>query len=659
MKPGWSTGWRSVEWLYLTQVRRGQRQWVVGMSVSQEIKNRLDIVEVVSAYMPLRKAGRRYTGFCPFHHNVNTPSFYVFPETQTWHCFGACATGGDVFSFVMRKEGMDFRDALRFLADKAGVRLEESAPQDQAQQAAEDRLATLLETAADYFHQLFLYAPQGEIARRYVEGRAFSATTIETFKLGYALDSWDACRNHFQAQGYSQEEMLEAGLLTLNEERGVSYDRFRHRLMIPIRDVQGRVVGFGARTLDKDGLPKYLNSPQTTLFDKGHLLFNLDQSRRHIREARQAVIVEGYLDVLQAWQAGFRNVVAQMGTALTEAQLNLLKRYTRQFVIALDGDAAGLKATWRSLEVARDTLDREVESLFDVRGLVRHEGRLKADMRVAALPEGCDPDDLIRRNPADWALLVERARPIVAYVMEVATRDLDMTDAKAKSAVAHQLAPLIQDVADPVERDHYWQALARALRVDERALRRLRPEEKGFSVATAPAAAPETPAPPGDQRQTHYLRTCLANSFLLRRVDQVLLRVQQPPVVADDFALFEDRAVWEGLRRCSLAGRQVVSIDELCDSLDIALAERVRDLWGMAAMEPAEPERLPDKLARSVLDWRLDKVRQMLRQLRQLVAEAESAGDWEALEMHRAQSQVQVMLHASINKAKQALTAPA
>lgn len=628
------------------------------MSVSQEIKNRLDIVEVVSAYMPLRKAGRRYTGFCPFHHNVRTPAFYVFPETQTWHCFGACATGGDVFNFVMRKEGMDFREALRFLADKAGVRLEESAPQDQAQQAAEERLATLLETAADYFHQLFLYAPQGEIARRYVEGRGFSSATIETFKLGYALKSWDACRTHFQAQGYTQEEMLDVGLLTLSEERGTTYDRFRHRLMIPIRDVQGRVVGFGARLLDKEDQAKYLNSPQTALFDKGRLLFNLDQSRRHIREARQAVIVEGYMDVLQAWQAGFRNVVAQMGTSLTEAQLNLLKRYTRQFVIALDGDTAGVKATWRSLEVARETLDREVESFFDVRGLVRHEGRLKADMRVAALPEGCDPDDLIRRNPADWALLVERARPIVTYVMEVMTRDLDLTDAKAKSAVAHQIVSLIQDVGDPVERDHYWQTLARLLKVDERALRQLRPSENAFTAAS-PAPNVETPAPVGDPRQTHYLRACLLNSLLLRRVDQVLTRVQQPPVAADDFTLFEDRAVWEGLQRRSLAGRQVVSIEELCDSLDVALAERVRDVWGMATLEPAEPERLPDKLARSVLDWRLDRVRQMLRQLRQLVAEAESAGDWEALEMHRGQSQVQVMLHASINKAKQALTGPA
>ncbi len=197
-----------------------------------------------------------------------------------------------------------------------------------------------------------------------------------------------------------------------NEAR--RYDRFRNRLMIPIRDVDGRVVGFGARTLEKDGIPKYLNSPQTQLFDKGRLLYGLDTAKRAIREAREVVIVEGYMDVMQGWQAGYRNMVAQMGTALTGDQLRLLKRYTKRFILALDADAAGINATMRSLQVARDTLDREFETRFDARGLVQHEGRLQADIHIVTLPEGYDPDKILRTDPDQWPELLAQAQPVVS-----------------------------------------------------------------------------------------------------------------------------------------------------------------------------------------------------------------------------------------------------
>ncbi|MDX1686434.1 MAG: DNA primase, partial [Candidatus Promineifilaceae bacterium] len=443
------------------------------MSVTDEIKSRLDIVDVISETVQLRRSGKSYTGFCPFHHNTRTPAFAVFPDTQTWRCFGACAEGGDVFSFVMKKEGWDFKEALRQLAQRAGVQLEELSPAAKAQRAEEKRLTELLGSAADYFHQLLLYAPQAEHARKYVQQRALEEETLETFKIGYALNSWDACRTHFNAQGYDDDDLLSAGLLSENVEKGTRYDRFRNRLMIPIRDVRGRVVGFGARTLEEDGIPKYLNSPQTDLFDKSRLLFGLDMAKRHVREARQAVIVEGYMDVMQGWQAGFRNMVAQMGTALTGAQLRTLKRYTKQFVIALDADSAGMKATMRSLEVARETLDREVEARFDARGLVRHEGRLKADIRIVTLPEGNDPDNIIRREPAEWPKLLATARPVVAYVIDVLTAEMEPGDPKAKADVVRRVMPLIGDVADPVERDHYRQMLARTLRVDERALQQV------------------------------------------------------------------------------------------------------------------------------------------------------------------------------------------
>ncbi|HIP73589.1 MAG TPA: DNA primase, partial [Anaerolineae bacterium] len=320
------------------------------MRVTDEIKSRLDIVDLISETVSLRRSGRSYAGFCPFHPNTRTPAFFVFPETQTWRCFGACAEGGDIFSFVMKQNGWDFKEALQNLAKRAGVELQPRKPVDKKKKAREEKLTALLSAASDYFHQLFLHAPQAAVAREYIQKRGLTEQTIEAFQIGFALHSWDACRSHFNGQGYTDEDLLAVGLLTENPDKGTRYDRFRNRLLIPIRDVDGRTVGFGARTLEKDGIPKYLNSPQTVLFDKSRLLFGLDMARRHIREARQAVIVEGYMDVLQAWQAGFRNVIAQMGTALTEAQLRQLKRYTKTFVLALDADAAGMKATLRSLQ---------------------------------------------------------------------------------------------------------------------------------------------------------------------------------------------------------------------------------------------------------------------------------------------------------------------
>jgi DNA primase len=396
------------------------------MNVTEEIKSRLDILDIVSEYIPLRKSGTSYSGFCPFHPNTRTPAFVVFPNTQTWRCFGACAEGGDVFSFVMKKEGWEFKETLRHLADRAGVSLEEQKPANKTRQAAEERLTGLLSAAADYFHQMLLHAPQAEMARQYVSERELSQETLAKFKVGFALDSWDAGRKHFSMQGYSDEELTNTGLLTVNEEKGTSYDRFRNRLMIPIHDSGGRMVGFGARTLDPDGLPKYLNSPQTVVFDKSRLLFGLDIARRHIREMREVVIVEGYMDVMQAWQAGFHNVVAQMGTALTEAQLRLVKRYTKRFILALDADAAGAQATLRSLDVAREVLDREQDVRFDARGLVRQESRLEADIRVVTLPEGFDPDKLIRTDRDRWPELVKEAQPVIGYVINVVTAGIDV-----------------------------------------------------------------------------------------------------------------------------------------------------------------------------------------------------------------------------------------
>jgi DNA primase len=630
------------------------------MSVTDDIKSRLDLVEVVSDYLPLRKSGSSYSGFCPFHSNTKTPAFVVFPSSQTWRCFGACVEGGDLFSFVMKKEGWDFKEALRVLAERAGVELEEFSPAQQEQQAVEDRLSDLLTAAADYFHQLLQYAPQAEAARQYVANRGLSEETLEEFKVGFALNSWDACRTHFHMQGYSDDDLLDAGLLTSNEEKGSKYDRFRNRLMVAICDVNGRIVGFGARTLDPDGIPKYLNSPQTAVFDKSRLLFGLDKAKRHIREARQVVIVEGYMDVMQAHQSGFMNVVAQMGTALTEQQLQLVKRYSKRFVLALDADAAGVQATMRSLEVARGTLDRETDIRFDAQGLVRNEGRLQADIRIVTLPEGRDPDDIIREAPTEWPKLVAQAKPIVAYVIDVATADLDMSDAKAKTAAAQKVLPLINDVADPIEREHYRQQLARTLRIDERVLHKVsvatphqrrtvqaKPAEQSKDKSGRPtgkggrsglAAAINGRMIAIDIRKADYLRQCLRFPRLLIQVNKRLVSNQEAMVGEADFMKQEDKALFRLLRdRAETAVEDVTpvaDIEKLCDSLDdLVLKRRIQELMVLPEISESKLDRLPDHLVVSVLDWRYEWISGQVNEVQRLFNEAKEAQDLDLVSM--------------------------
>ncbi len=439
------------------------------MSVVDDVKARLDIVDVVSGYVNLQKAGRNYKALCPFHQE-KTPSFVVFPDTQTWRCFGACGEGGDIFGFVMKSEGWDFSETLRELAKRAGVELKPYSSEQTTQQAETDRLHGILDETARFFHQQLRESPQADGARVYVQQRGLNEQTAETFMLGYAPDDWRQALEHLQLLGYTQDEVIEAGVAIRNE-RGNVYDRFRNRLVIPIRDRRGHTVGFGARALAKDDVPKYLNSPQGPLFDKSHLLFGLDTARRTIRETETVVVVEGYMDVMQAYQAGFLNVVAQMGTALTEEQLRQLDRYASRLILALDPDTAGINATMRGLNVARQTLDDEQTVTFDPRGMMRYTGMLDMDIRVVTLPEGQDPDDLIREDPDAWQALTARAIPVADYVISRGTAHLaDHASYQEREKVARELLPILTATESDLQQSVNLQALARRVHIDERLL---------------------------------------------------------------------------------------------------------------------------------------------------------------------------------------------
>ncbi len=440
------------------------------MSVVDQIKARLDIVDVVGQTVKLRRTGKNYIGFCPFHQNTRTPAFVVFPESQTWRCFGQCNEGGDLFSYVMKRDGLDFSEALKKLAEQTGVELVPITAHSQAEQDSQTRLQHILDEAMRFYRQQMLETDAGKKALNYVKARGLSDETIKIWGLGYAPGGWDTLIKHFSKTGYQLSELNDAGLLTERDD-GSTYDRFRDRLMFPIRNNLGKMTGFGARALNPDDVPKYLNSPKTELFDKGHLLYGMDLARREMRQLNQAVIVEGYMDVIALHQAGFKNVVASMGTALTEDQFSLIKRTTRNIVLALDADQAGQNATLRGLETARRTMGEELDLSFDSRGLLRFERYLKADIRVTTLPEGLDPDEIVNEDPEQWREIIADAKPIVVHVMNTLAEGQDINDAKVKREIAAQVMPLIEDIGDPVEREAYRQQLANLLRIDERALR--------------------------------------------------------------------------------------------------------------------------------------------------------------------------------------------
>ncbi|MCP4543727.1 MAG: DNA primase [Chloroflexi bacterium] len=612
------------------------------MSVIDTVKDRLDIVELISSYVPVQKAGRNHKALCPFH-SEKTPSFVIFPDSQHWHCFGACGEGGDIFSFVMKQEGWDFRTALEELARRAGVELRPRTPaQAQAEEEA-DRLHGLLDAAARYYNHLLRHAPEAQAARAYIAKRGLNDETVKRFLVGYSLPGWSGARAYLTERGYTVQELVKAGLLVHREDSGSTYDRFRDRLMISIRDPKGRVIGFGARTLDPEGVPKYLNSPQTAMFDKSRTLYGLDLARQTIRREDRAVIVEGYMDVMQAHQAGFANIVAQMGTALTEPQLRQLQRLTKRLVLALDPDTAGVQATLRGVEVARETLEQQWEPVFDPRGLVGHEARLGAEIRILQLPRGQDPDDLIREDAERWTTLVETAVPVVDFYLQILVEGLDLDDTKAKSSVVDTLLPVLRAVANPVEREDYVQKIARVLRLDTRAVQsRLRGVEQRKTPRQRNAARDQGQKSIRPSRgivkadlEGYCLSALLQRPSLLLQINDALIENQLFPVQGQDFQDVSSRAIfeaWEAL----VATEHLASIDALRVQLPIDLHARIDKLLAPIEAMLAD-EQLVRDVALSLLRLRMRNLERLGQELGFLRTEAQVTGDVRTKQYDQAQ----------------------
>jgi DNA primase len=457
------------------------------MTIIEQIKNKLDIVEEIGAVVPLKKSGKAYKGACPFH-SERTPSFYVFPQTATWRCFG-CNEGGDIFTFVEKQQALDFKEALALLAEKAGIPVESrgdvlpDGEEEDQEEAARRRMRQINEAAAIWFHHLLLTSTEASYARTYLDGRGVSHESITLFRLGFAPAGGDLLCNYLLSQKYSAQEIIAAGLGREREPArgGGLYDYFRSRIMFPIRDARGRTIGFGGRELG-GGHPKYLNTPQTPLFDKSSILYGLDLAREAIKRRDQVVIVEGYMDTLIAHQYGEKNVVACIGSAITEKHVRQLKKLTKRLALALDPDVAGETATLRGIEAARQGFDRAIVVVpkdapgapanrkGEPRGMVRFEEQVDAEITILRLPSGEDPDEVIRRDLDRWRQTVAKALPLIDFLFEALTAGLRLDTPQGKAEAAKRLLPVVMEVRDRVERHEYVVRLARLLRTDERAL---------------------------------------------------------------------------------------------------------------------------------------------------------------------------------------------
>lgn len=541
------------------------------MSVIDEVKQRTDIVEVVSQYATLTKSGRTFRALCPFH-SEKRPSFFVYPEQQSWHCFGACSTGGDVFSFIMKRENMDFGETLRLLAQRAGVTIP-SRPEQETKKDEKERLYQVNEAAAQYFHNLLLNSPDAEKARNYLTSRGFSLKTITGFQLGFSLNSWEALKQYLLEIGYTESVLLEAGLIVATEE-GKTHDRFRNRLTFPINDARAHTIGFGARVLD-DSLPKYLNSPQTPIFDKSGSLYGINLATPAIRQQNLAVIVEGYMDVITAHQNGFNNVVASMGTALTMApfpdrhkedekqqnrQLNIIKRLTRNMILALDADEAGKEAMLRCVE---------------------YENILDAEVRVAILPAGKDPDDVIREDTQAWQDLLAKALPVIDYSFNMVSSKLDMTTAKGKSQVTNQVLPILARMKNDIRLDHYLTRLSTLTGIS---YNKLETVLKG--LITRPKAKK-----PAEKREAPTLQSVLSSPLeeycLALLLQHPELKNRSEGLLAEYFENSENREIF-------IAWQQSSDLPSLKERLDSAIWEYLDTLINKNILNNQTEQRYTD-----------------------------------------------------------------
>ncbi|GEA16510.1 DNA primase [Moorella sp. E308F] len=570
--------------------------------VIDEVKDRVDIVEIIGSYVRLKKSGRNYVGLCPFH-KEKTPSFTVSPDKQMFYCFG-CGAGGDVLAFLMKQDGLSFPEAVKTLAARVGIDLAgaEESPAAKRQREWKERLYQLGAIAASFYYRLLMRHPVGAAARLYLQQRGVKGETARLFELGYAPDTGTALVDYLRRQGFTPRDIDQAGLSASRPPLGTA-DRFRGRLMFPIKDSRGRVIGFGGRTLS-GGQPKYLNSPETVLFHKGRHLYGLHLALPGIRRKGQAILVEGYMDMIAAWQHGIDNVVASLGTALTPEQARELKKYAREVIIAYDADSAGEAATLRGLDI------------LAAAGL---------QVRVLQLPEGKDPDEfLAARGAAAFQELVETSQSLMEFRINKAVAAHDPTRPLGRKAIMAAVLPSLQQVKDVVEQEAYVRLLSRHTGISEAAILKALsqpPARHGRTgKAIEKAGRKEDPAPgkrAGNPGELFLLQAYLSSPGLAAGIDGELGEDwgDSPAIQSLTAFVREKRREAPELAGPSLArvltGRGVPEWDALIARLTLA-----------DGLGPVQEQ----AVKKAILLYKLQRLQKQEREIRIALARAENSG---------------------------------
>jgi DNA primase len=587
----------------------------------------------------LRKAGASFKGLCPFH-NEKTPSFTVTPARETWKCFG-CGRGGDLFNFVMERETIDFPEALRRLAGRAGVELSERTSREDARRK---RLRDALDAAIAFYHRVLMDSRHGQPALDYMHRRGFTDETLRTHQIGFAVDAWETLsRALSQKRDFTADELEAAGLVSRRQGRRGVYDRFRGRIIFPIRDASGNATGLGGRIVGaeqrgeqaRDQGPKYLNSPATPLFDKSRTLYLIDRAKSAIRKQGYAVLVEGNTDALMAHQQGFENVVGTLGTALTPAQVELVTRYAPRIALAYDVDAAGQgAATFGATELS--ALVGEIERSA-------HAGRL-TDVSIVRLPDSRDPDDVMRDDPAAWRKATEEPQPIVEYLIDTHAKRHDPRTISGREKLVAAVMPTIRRVTNPTQRDGYLQLLARRSGVEERVLlEELRRPEPVARVAgraveshvgakinlDSVLASPDALDPEAVARTVEPIEAGLLRLLLMR---PYMREVVEDRLTADLFVTTPARELFRRIQATTAAGFDRAAFVE---SLDPTLAAVARTLFARTDPLPDDEDALKQAVEQSLLNLERGRITERLEFVRAELAEAEADNDSNAGEKLR------------------------
>jgi len=512
----------------------------------EEIKAKINLAEFIGEYVRLSPAGiNNFKALCPFH-NEKTPSFMVSPDKGIWHCFG-CGEGGDVFAFLMKMESWEFVEALKFLAEKTGVVLQHRPKESQENR---NSLYDVCALAAKYWQKILTDSPAGQIARDYLKSRGLTEEIISDWQIGYAPESWDNLLNFLIKRGFKEPEVFAAGLIVKKPQGYGFYDRFRNRIMFPLSDANGRVVGFSGRALKSDEQPqlntasggpapgrdltgqaKYINTPQTAIYNKSLIVFGLDKAKRAIKELDAVIIVEGQLDVITSHQYGFTNTVGSSGTALTFEQVKLLNRYSRNLLFALDADVAGQKAIDHGEDIVRNFISSSASSV----GVDRF-GRLRrfidpllssgATLKVIEIYSGKDPDECIRNNPNDWQQAIDSAKPIMQYYFDRLFKNKDVNQPAERKIIIQFLLNKIIKINDPIERDYWLKVLAQKANASETVLRE--------AVANLRSRADNRPASKNQEQGRQKMEIKPLDQLIWERIIALLLAFPQLTVTIAD-----------------------------------------------------------------------------------------------------------------------------